>query len=127
MDTLERAGLDPFIEIDAKQVKRNTQVISKVKMILDVNHAMVIGGVLLLQMAKDLDLDNALLFEALLVPNDFDGNVMAFLVVIALDDLPKGALSKEREDLVAVANVVMLGQEIVAASVVKACQELGCR
>jgi hypothetical protein len=75
------------------------------------------------QVVEDLDLNERLVVEALLVADDLDGDGLARLVVAALDDLAERAFAEDAHDLVPVAEVVAVDDEIVAPVVVVAVVE----
>ena len=58
--------------------------------------------------------------EALLVPNDLDRDHVAGLVIPALKNLPERSLAKNVDGLVAVEDVVVRHEEVVAPLVVEA-------
>lgn len=72
------------------------------------------------EVLKHLDLDERLVVEALLVPDDLDRDHLARLVVAALEDLAEGTLAKDVDDLVTEPDVVVGDKEVVAALVVEA-------
>jgi hypothetical protein len=71
-------------------------------------------------MPQNFDLYDALFFEPLLVPYEFDGDMNSFFVVVAFSDLTKRALSKERQNFVAVPNVIVFSEVVVAAGIIVA-------
>jgi hypothetical protein len=72
------------------------------------------------EIVEHLDLDERLVMEPLLVANDLDGDHVARLVIAALEHLSERALAEDVDDLVAVHDVVMRDEEVVATVVVKA-------
>lgn len=74
------------------------------------------------QVSQNFDLYDPLLLEAFLVPNELDGYMDSFFVVVAFGDLPKGAFSKERENFIAVPNVIVFSEIVVSPRVVVAFQ-----
>lgn len=72
------------------------------------------------EVVEHLDLDERLVMEPLLVADDLDGHHLARLVIAALEHLSEGALAEHVDDLVAIHNVVVRDEEVVAAIVVEA-------
>lgn len=120
MDSSKTTSLDPFVQIDSEELKGDTQVISKVKMILNVNERVFVFRILILEMPENLDFYDALFLETFLVPDELHGHVDAFLMIKTLYDLSKGPFSQEREYFVAVTNVIMFCEKVVSAGIIKA-------
>ena len=72
------------------------------------------------QVVEDLDLDERLVVESLLVPDDLDGDGSSRAVVTTLEDLTERTLAEQPDDLVPVREVIVLDDEVVSPFVIVA-------
>ena len=91
-------------------------MIAEVEIIEHVYHVVRSVHVLLAQFVQYPNLDEGLVVEAFLVPDDFDCHVLIGFVVQRPDDLTEAALADDLEDFVPVADVVV--DHLVVAAVV---------
>ena len=57
--------------------------------------------------------------KPLLVPNDFDRNILARLVIVTLGDLSERSFAKHVQDFISVRDVVVVDNEVVASLIIK--------
>lgn len=90
-------------------------MVAEVKVVQHVDDVVRVIHVLLPQLIQNAHLDQGLLVEPLLIPDDLDGHVLVRLVIERPHHLPKAALADQLENLVAIRDVVM--DDLVVAAV----------
>jgi hypothetical protein len=70
------------------------------------------------QVVQDLDFNNRLTVEALLVPDNLDGYILACLVIVALGHLTKRTFAQHIQDLVAIHKMIMVDDQVVTTLIV---------
>lgn len=134
----EAVGLDELVQVDAQQLGDDAEVTSERERVDHSNDKVLLVGVLQVEslanarggshrpthpvdeVLEDLDLDQSLVVEPLLVPNDLDRDHLARLVIPALQYLPERSLAEDVDGFVAVEDVIVRHEEVVAPLVVEA-------
>ena len=70
-------------------------MLPKVARVLNPNDVHLVIGVVIPQVRHYVQLDLRLVLKLLLVPDDFDGNKLASLVILALDGLTEAAFPQK--------------------------------
>lgn len=89
------------------QLEANTQMISEVEVVQHVNDVVRSIGILLAEFIENANLNERLMVEALLVPNDFDCDIVICFMVQCANNLAETAFANHFQNLVAIANVIM--------------------
>lgn len=136
-ESSELVRLDELVEVDAEQLRDDAEVSSESERVDHPNDKVLLVGILQVETSvrgerrsgsrtnpfdkvlKHLNLDERLVVESLLVADDLDRDHLAGLVVTALHDLAEGSLAEDVDDLVAVEDLVVGDEEVVAALVVE--------
>ena len=109
-----------FIEIQAEQVECHAQMVPEDKVVLDLDHALLILGVVLLREEEEFRLNGRLVVVLLLILNEFHSHNLLRLVVETFEDLAESALANLLDNLEPEANLVILRDPVVAVSVIVA-------
>ena len=109
-----------FIEIQAEQVECHAQMVPEDKVVLYLDHALLVLGVVLLREEEEFGLNGRLVVVLLLILNKFHSHHLLGLVVETFEDLAEGALANLLDDLEPEANLVILRDPVVAVSIIVA-------
>ena len=90
------------------------------KVVLYLNHALLVLGVVLLREMEEFGLNGRLVIVLLLILNEFHSHHLLRLVVETFEDLAESALANLLNDLEPEANLVILRDPVVAVSVIVA-------
>ena len=107
-----------FIQINAKQLKRDNQMFPKNQIVLHPDYIVLVIWVILLQMLQYLQFYSRLVLKLLFVPDELNRHYLLSLVVLALEGLAKTALAEEFYNLKPVAYVVLHYHVVVTPLVV---------
>lgn len=109
-----------FIEIQAEQVECHAQMVPEDKVVLYLDHALLVLGVVLLREEEEFGLNGRLVVVLLLILYKFHSHHLLGLVVETFEDLAEGALANLLDNLEPEANLVILRDPVVAVSVIVA-------
>jgi hypothetical protein len=90
------------------------------KVVLYLDHALLVLGVVLLREEEEFGLNGRLVVVLLLILNKFHSHHLLGLVVETFEDLAEGALANLLDDLEPEANLVILRDPVVAVSIIVA-------
>jgi hypothetical protein len=134
-ETNKAIRFDEFVEVDAQQFHSDAEVAPKVEVLRHLDDVMFLIGVLwnlvskercevkevanpFAEVVKNLYLDQSLVVETFLVPDDLDSDRLASTMVTTTQDLAEGTLPKCVHHLVSECQMIMGNNLIIAAFVV---------
>lgn len=120
LEALVIVHLYELVQVDAVQVEDAAEVVSEDEVVPELDHSLNVVGVALLEEEKKFGLDGGLIIIFFLVFNELDGDQLFVLVVQALDDLSKGTLADDLNQLEPEGYVVSFLYTIIAFLVVEA-------
>jgi len=142
-NTLEVVLLDELIEVHAHEWEADTQVVTEIKRVLEVNDVGGSGGVVVTKVAQYLHLNQSLtnhaggelrqlehslspptvhpylLVETFLVSNDLHCNILSGLVVQASDNLSETSFPQHAQHLKPVAQVITHDELVITTFIIK--------
>ena len=74
-----------LVQVDAHQLKRNAQVLSKDHKVFHVDDIHGIVWIILFKILQNFEFDTSLIVILLLVLDDFDSHIVLCLVIVTLD------------------------------------------
>lgn len=119
-EPLEVVRLDKFVQVHPEQFRRDTEMAPKVEALCEVDHAVATVGIPLFQLLQKIDLDQGLLMESLLVPDDLHRYQRAGLVIDAPHNLAEAPLAQDVDDLISIREVISNHNVVVPAIIVVA-------
>ena len=111
--------LNELVEVDAVQVEHQTQMVAPNKVVCELDDALVILRIVLLEQKQKFRFDRRLIVVLLLVLNDLDCDLLLRLVVQAADNITEGTLAYYLFNFVAVADLITALKSVVALIIVK--------
>ena len=93
---------------------------TEIEVFSNFEYAVLLIWIPALQILEDLDLDESLMVEALLIPDDLDSYHLTRLMISASQDLTERTFSKRIDDFIAEHDVVSLHYEVIASLVIVA-------
>lgn len=112
--------LNELVEVDAVQVEHQTQMVAPDEVVCELDNALVILRVVLLEQKQKFRFDRRLIVVFLLILNDLDCDLLLRLVVQAANHITEGTLADYLFNLIAVADLITALKSVVALIIVEA-------
>jgi hypothetical protein len=111
--------LDELVEVDAVQVEHQTQMVAPNEVVCELDDALVILRIVLLEQKQKFRFDRRLIVVLLLVLDDLDCDLLLRLVVQTANHITEGTLAYYLFNFVAVADLITALKSVVALIIVK--------
>lgn len=112
--------LNELVEVDAVQVEHQTQMVAPDEVVCELDNALVILRVVLLEQKQKFRFDRRLIVVFLLILNDLDCDLLLRLVVQAANHITEGTLADYLFNFIAVADLITALKSVVALIIVEA-------
>jgi len=118
--SLELILLNELIQIERQELEGDASMVTECEIVTHVNYIHTVIFIQFPQMFQDPDLLLSLPMKAFLIANHFESHVYVILVIEGLDDLAETSLPDHFENLIAIANVIVLYVDVGALIIVVA-------
>jgi hypothetical protein len=111
--------LDELVEVDAVQVEHQTQMVAPNEVVCELDDALVILRIVLLEQKQKFRFDRRLIVVLLLILNDLYCDLLLRLVVQTANHITESTLAYYLFNFVAVADLITALKSVVALIIVK--------
>lgn len=111
--------LDELVEVDAVQVEHQTQMVAPDEVVCELDNALVILRIVLLEQKQKFRFDRRLIVVLLLILDDLYCDLLLRLVVQTANHITESTLANYLFNFVAVADLITALKSVVALIIVK--------
>lgn len=118
--SLEIMGLDELVKIHAQKFSRYAQMTAEIETLSEIDHAVTAMRIPFLELLQKIHLNESLLVESFLVPDDFDRDEAAGFVINTSHDLSETSLAQNINHLISICKVIADNNVVIAPIVIVA-------